>query len=74
MSTIINDIKVMTLKGNRIIQQVKTQLIPVFLIVDMGSISFYLGLKIKQNWENRTIKLSQFVNLYWQNPQQILSQ
>lgn len=28
-------------------------------MVDIGLVSFYLGLKIKQNQENRTIKLSQ---------------
>lgn len=30
-------------------------------MVDVGPISFYLGLKIEQDWKNRTIKLSQLV-------------
>lgn len=61
VSTFIDDIKVMTWKGSGIIYYVKAKLIVVFLIVDMGPISFYLKLKIESDRENRTIKLLQLV-------------
>lgn len=35
------------------------ELIFAFCIIDIGSISFYLSLKMQQNWENQTIKLLQ---------------
>lgn len=46
-------------KGSGIFQQVKVQLTAAFAMVDMGPISFYLGLKVERNRDNRTIKLSQ---------------
>lgn len=58
VSTFVNDIKIMAPKESRIIQRVKAELIVVFSMVDMGSISFYLGLKVEKNREEQTIKLS----------------
>lgn len=51
----------MGLKDIGIIVKVKTKLTATFEIVDMGPISFYLSLKIKQDQENRTIKLFQLM-------------
>lgn len=59
VSTFVNDIKIMAPKESGIIQRVKAELIVAFSMVDMGSISFYLGLKVERNREERTIKLSQ---------------
>lgn len=39
------------------IERMKYKFIFAFLIVDIGSIPFYLGLKIDQNQEIRMIKL-----------------
>lgn len=58
VSTFVNDIKIMAPKESGIIQRVKAELIVVFSMVDMGSISFYLGLKVEKNREEQTIKLS----------------
>ncbi len=41
------------------IERVKTELIFAFSMVEMGLISFYLGLKVEQNRQEKTIKLSQ---------------
>lgn len=41
------------------IECVKAELILAFLIANMRLISFYLGLKIEQNHEQKTIKLFQ---------------
>ncbi len=57
--TFVDDIKVIAPKRSGIIQRVKTQLTAAFSMVDMGPISFYLGLKVEQNRKKRTIKLSQ---------------
>ena len=46
-------------KGSGTIQRVKSELAATFSIVDMGPISFYLGLKVHCNREKRTLKLSQ---------------
>lgn len=51
----------MALKRSRFIKCIKTKLIVAFLIVDIGSISFYFGLKVERNKEKQTIKLSQLV-------------
>lgn len=59
VSTFVDDIKMMAPKGSGIFQQVKVQLTAAFSMVDMGPISFYLGLKVERNSDNRTIKLSQ---------------
>lgn len=41
------------------IERVKSELTSTFSMIDMGPISFYLGLKVKRGRENRKIKLSQ---------------
>lgn len=58
ISIFVNDIKIMTLKNSGMIERVKLELIFAFSIIDIGPISFYLGLKVQQNWENWTIKLT----------------
>lgn len=55
----INNIKIIASKGSGIIQRIKVELVATFSIVDIGPISFYLGLKIKQNQMKRIIKLLQ---------------
>lgn len=47
ISTFVNDIKIMISKRSEIIQQIKTKLIAIFSIVNIGLISYYLGLKIE---------------------------
>lgn len=46
-------------KGSGFIERVKAELVAAFQMVDMGPISFYLGLKVDQDREKKTIKLSQ---------------
>lgn len=58
ISTFVDDIKIMAPKGSGIIQRVKAELAAAFSMVDMGPISFYLGLKVERNRQERTIKLS----------------
>lgn len=59
VSTFVDDIKIMALKNSEMIKRVKLELTFAFFIIDIGLISFYLGLKVQQDWENQTIKLSQ---------------
>lgn len=59
VSVFIDDIKIMASKESRIIECIKAKLISIFLMADMGLISFCLSLKVEQNWEKKTIKLSQ---------------
>lgn len=59
VSTFVDDIKIMAPKGSGMTQRVKAELAAAFSMVDMGPISFYLGLKVQRDRENRTIKLSQ---------------
>lgn len=47
LDTFIDNIKIMALKKSEIIQCIKVKLIISFSIVNMGYISFYLGLKVK---------------------------
>lgn len=47
----------MGLKSIGIIAKIEIELIVAFEIVNMGPISFYLGLKIDRNCEKKTIKL-----------------
>lgn len=49
----------MGMKGSGVIDRVKAELIAAFSMVDMGPISFYLGLKVERDQENEPIKLSQ---------------
>lgn len=57
----MDDIKIMMPKRKKMIEQVKSKLISAFSIVNMGPISFYLGIKIEYNQKN---KKSGYFNLY----------
>lgn len=46
-------------KGSGIVERVKAELAAAFSMVDMGPISFYLGLKVERDRDSKTIKLSQ---------------
>ncbi len=59
VSTFVDDIKIMAPKGSNIIARVNSELAAAFSMVDMGPISFYLGLKVERDRAKRTIKLSQ---------------
>ncbi len=59
LSTFVDDIKVIGVKGSGHIERVKHELVAVFEMIDMGPISFYLGLKVERNCQNKTLKLSQ---------------
>lgn len=59
VSTFVDDIKIMAPKESGMIERVKRELTSAFSIVDMGPISFYLGLKVLRDRENHTIKLTQ---------------
>lgn len=59
VSTFVDDIKIMGTKGSGFIGIVKAELAAAFLMVDMGPISFYLGLKVIRDREKKMIKLSQ---------------
>lgn len=59
VSTFVDDIKIMGPRDSGVIARVKTELKAAFEMVDIGLISFYLGLKIERNREKKEIKLSQ---------------
>lgn len=59
LSIFLDNIKIMTSKESGHISWVQAEFATAFFIVDMKTISFYLGLKINYNWENQKIKLSQ---------------
>lgn len=59
VSTFVDDIKIMAIKGSGFIEKVKAELTSAIQMADMGPISFYLGLKLERNREEKTIKLSQ---------------
>ena len=59
VSIFVDDIKIIVPNGSGITQQVKNELTSAFLILDMGPISFYLGLNVERDREKRTMKLSQ---------------
>lgn len=46
VSIFVDDIKIVAPKNSRIIERVKLKLIFAFSIINMGSISFYLDLKV----------------------------
>ena len=50
---------IMEIKRSGFIAKVKTELATAFSMVDIGPISFYLGLKVTQDQEKKAIKLSQ---------------
>lgn len=59
MSIFVDDFKIMAPKGSEMIKRVKAELAFAFSMADMGPISFWLGLKVEQDREKKTIKLSQ---------------
>lgn len=59
VSSFVDDLNIMAPKGTGLITRVKDKLKAAFNMVDMGPISYYLGLKIERNREERTLKLSQ---------------
>lgn len=59
ISTFVDDIKIIALKGNELIDRVKQELTFILLMVDIGLVSFYFSLKVSCNWEKQTIKLCQ---------------
>ena len=64
VSTFVDDIKIVRAKGSGIIQRVKIELASPFAMVDMGPISFYLGLKVEPDRENRTINFLTSIHLF----------
>lgn len=63
VSIFVDKIKIIGSKRSEIIEKVKRKLVTVFEIVDIGPISFYHGLKVEQNREKKTIKLSQLARI-----------
>lgn len=59
VNTFVGYIKIMGPKRSGIIERVKKELAAAFEMVDMGPISFYLGLKVQRDWEKKKIKFSQ---------------
>ena len=59
VNTLVDDIKIMSPKERGMIERVKTELGFAFSMVDIRPISFYLGFKVEQNQQEKTIKLSQ---------------
>ena len=59
ISMFVDDIKIIAPKRSGFIEKVKTELVSAFQMVDMGLISFYLGLRVDRNREKKIIKLSQ---------------
>lgn len=57
--TVIDNLNILALCDSGIILYIKLELTVAFKIVDMGSLAFYIGLKVTQNREKWTIKLSQ---------------
>lgn len=49
VSIFIDNIKIIAPKESGMIKRVKSELISVFSIVDIGPVSFYIGLKVEQN-------------------------
>ena len=59
ISTFVDGIKVIGVNGSGHIERVTQELAAAFEMIDMGPISFYLGLKVERDRQNRTLKLSQ---------------
>lgn len=59
VSTFVDDIKVMGIKGSGHIEKVMLKLAAAFKMADMGSISFYLRLKVERDRAKKTLKLLQ---------------
>lgn len=59
INTFVNNVKVIGVKGSGYIKKVKIKHVVTFEMVDIGPISFYLGLKVKKNQIKITLKLLQ---------------
>lgn len=59
VSTFINNINVIGMKKLGYIENFKNKLAVVFEMVDIRSISFYLGLKVEKDCQKKTLKLFQ---------------
>ena len=59
MSSFVDDLNIFAPKRTGFVTRVKAELKAAFNMVDMGLISYYLGLKVEQNKGKRFIKLSQ---------------
>ncbi len=59
VNVFVDDIKIIGMKGSESIARVKRELAAGFSMVDLGPISFYLGLKVERDRERKIIKLSQ---------------
>lgn len=59
ISIFVDDIKIIGVKESGHIKRFKQKLATAFEMVDMGPISFYLGLKVERNRQNQTLKLFQ---------------
>lgn len=55
----IDDLNIFVSRRSGFISQIKNKLAALFDIVEMGPLAFYVRLKVTQNREKRTIKLSQ---------------
>lgn len=55
VSTFVDDIKIMAPKNSAIIARIKAKLAAAFSMVEMGPISFYLGLKVERDQGKLTI-------------------
>ena len=69
VSVFVDDIEIKGMKGSDVINKVKAELITAFSLVDIGPISFYLGLNVERDREKRIIKPS--TGLDWENSLQI---
>lgn len=59
VSTFLDDIKVMVIKGSGHIEKIKLEHAAAFEMADMRPISFYLELKVMRNRAKKTLKLLQ---------------
>ena len=68
-TSFVDDLNIIGPKGSPMITEVKKQLKLPFKMVDMGPISYYLGLKVERDRVNKTIKLSQpaYIEKYWKD-------
>ena len=59
VSIFVDNIKIMGVKGSGFIERVKKELAVASDMVDMGPISFYLGLKVERDCIKKILKLFQ---------------
>lgn len=63
ISMFVDDIKIIAPRKSGAFDGVKQELTFTFSMVDLGLISFYLGLKVQRNWEKQMIKLFLSTNI-----------